>query len=57
MPVNSFGNYPMSWKPKLTDSNQTLYLAIAVRLAVTAPSSDEELKKALKILKGILSNL
>ncbi|MCT8975296.1 hypothetical protein N4T77_01665 [Clostridium sp. CX1] len=47
----------MSWKPKLTDSNQTLYLAIAVRLAVTAPSSDEELKKALKILKGILSNL
>ncbi len=28
----------------------------AVRLAVTAPSSDEELKKALEILSGILSN-
>lgn len=29
MPVNSFENYPMSWKPKLIKSNQPIYLGIA----------------------------
>lgn len=29
MPVNSFDNYPMSWKPKLEKTNKPLYLSIA----------------------------
>ncbi|MBP1744539.1 MAG: GntR family transcriptional regulator [Firmicutes bacterium] len=32
MPVNSFENYPMSWKPRMPDADQTLYLAIAEQL-------------------------
>lgn len=32
MPVNSFENYPMSWKPKRPQTNQPLYLAIAEQL-------------------------
>lgn len=29
MPVNSFENYPMSWKPSLSRSKQPLYIALA----------------------------
>ncbi len=32
MPINSFENYPMSWKPQLTDSKKPLYLALAEEL-------------------------
>ena len=32
MPVNSFENYPMSWKPKKTDLEKPYYLSIAARL-------------------------
>jgi DNA-binding transcriptional MocR family regulator len=32
MPVNSFDNYPMSWKPMRPDSSQPLYRAIADQL-------------------------
>lgn len=32
MPVNSFENYPMSWKPKLSQSNKPLYLVLAEKL-------------------------
>ncbi len=32
MPVNSFENYPMSWKPVLLRGKQPLYLALAERL-------------------------
>lgn len=32
MPVNSFENYPMSWKPSLSRSGQPLYLTLAEQL-------------------------
>lgn len=32
MPVNSFENYPMSWKPTLTHSKKPYYLALAEQL-------------------------
>ncbi len=32
MPVNSFENYPMSWKPQKSDLEQPYYLSIAARL-------------------------
>lgn len=32
MPVNSFENYPMSWKPTLTPSKKPLYLSLAEQL-------------------------
>lgn len=32
MPVNSFENYPMSWRPKLNRENTPLYLSIAAAL-------------------------
>lgn len=32
MPVNSFKNYPMSWKPALPRSKQPMYLALAAQL-------------------------
>lgn len=32
MPVNSFENYPMSWKPTLARSSQPLYIALAEQL-------------------------
>lgn len=32
MPVNSFENYPMSWRPKLSRENTPLYLSIAAAL-------------------------
>jgi len=32
MPVNSFENYPMSWKPRRTDDGEPLYLMIARQL-------------------------
>ncbi len=32
MPINSFENYPMSWKPQLSDSKKPLYLALAAEL-------------------------
>ena len=32
MPVNSFENYPMSWKPKKPKSDMPLYLALAEQL-------------------------
>ncbi|WP_167958745.1 aminotransferase-like domain-containing protein [Anaerosporobacter faecicola] len=32
MPVNSFDDYPMSWKPKLTKSNKPIYQALAYQL-------------------------
>ena len=32
MPVNSFENYPMSWKPQKTDLEKPYYLSIAARL-------------------------
>lgn len=32
MPVNSFENYPMSWKPQLSPSKSPLYLALAEKL-------------------------
>ena len=32
MPVNSFENYPMSWKPKLNREKKPLYLTIAKQL-------------------------
>jgi DNA-binding transcriptional MocR family regulator len=32
MPINSFENYPMSWKPKLEKTNQPLYLSLVNQL-------------------------
>lgn len=32
MPVNSFENYPMSWKPDLSNTKPPLYLALARQL-------------------------
>lgn len=32
MPINSFENYPMSWKPILQESSQPLYLFLAGQL-------------------------
>lgn len=32
MPVNSFDDYPMSWKPQRTELEQPYYLSIAARL-------------------------
>ena len=32
MPVNSFENYPMSWKPTLPHSKKALYLTLAEEL-------------------------
>ena len=32
MPVNSFENYPMSWKPILQRNKKALYLALAEEL-------------------------
>jgi DNA-binding transcriptional MocR family regulator len=32
MPVNSFEDYPMSWKPKIAQTNKPLYIAIAEQL-------------------------
>ena len=32
MPINSFENYPMSWKPILRPSKKPLYLALAEEL-------------------------
>ena len=32
MPINSFENYPMSWKPTLTHTKKPLYLALAEQL-------------------------
>lgn len=32
MPVNSFENYPMNWKPKIVQTNKPLYIAIAEQL-------------------------
>lgn len=32
MPVNSFENYPMSWRPKLKRGKKALYLTIAKQL-------------------------
>ena len=32
MPVNSFENYPMSWKPTLQHSKKPLYLTLAEQL-------------------------
>jgi len=32
MPINSFDNYPMSWKPKLDKSKKPLYLELARQL-------------------------
>lgn len=32
MPVNSFEDYPMNWKPKITQTNKPLYIAIAEQL-------------------------
>lgn len=32
MPINSFENYPMSWKPKLEKTNQPLYLSLVDQL-------------------------
>ena len=32
MPVNSFDNYPMSWKPNLENTNQAFYKELAKRL-------------------------
>lgn len=102
MPVNSFENYPMSWKPQLSPSKSPLYLALAekpeqdiangkllpgtelealarkngvsvygserfaigkeipsaaVRLAICAPSTQEELEEGLRRLKQILMQL
>lgn len=44
MPVNSFENYPMSWKPKLKKGKMALYLTIAKQL-------EEDIKKGI-ILPG-----
>jgi len=38
MPVNSFENYPMSWKPKKPRSNKPLYLALAEQLEMDISS-------------------
>lgn len=32
MPINSFENYPMSWKPKLEKTNKPIYLSLADQL-------------------------
>ncbi|WP_026887989.1 PLP-dependent aminotransferase family protein [Clostridium beijerinckii] len=32
MPINSFENYPMTWKPKLEKTNQPLYLSLVNQL-------------------------
>jgi hypothetical protein len=32
MPVNSFEDYPMSWKPRIAQTNNPLYIAIAEQL-------------------------
>lgn len=32
MPVNSFENYPMSWKPTLKRTKKPLYLSLAEQL-------------------------
>lgn len=32
MPINSFENYPMSWKPKLEKTNQPIYLSLVNQL-------------------------
>lgn len=32
MPVNSFENYPMSWRPKLNKEKKPVYLSIAAAL-------------------------
>lgn len=32
MPINSFENYPMSWKPKLEKTNNPIYLSLADQL-------------------------
>lgn len=32
MPINSFENYPMSWKPKLEKTKQPLYLSLVNQL-------------------------
>ena len=32
MPINSFENYPMSWKPILENGTQPLYLYLAAHL-------------------------
>lgn len=32
LPINSFDNYPMSWKPKLPKTNRPLYLVLAEQL-------------------------
>lgn len=32
MPINSFDNYPMSWKPTLPKTNQPIYQALAAQL-------------------------
>jgi DNA-binding transcriptional regulator YhcF (GntR family) len=32
MPVNSFEDYPMSWKPRIAQTNKSLYIAIAEQL-------------------------
>lgn len=45
MPVNSFENYPMSWKPKIEKSTTPIYLAIAdqlekdIRKGILAPGT------------------
>lgn len=40
MPVNSFDNYPMSWKPDLSKTESPLYLALAELL-------EEDIKKGI----------
>ena len=32
MPINSFADYPMSWKPKINQTSKSLYLALANQL-------------------------
>ena len=32
MPINSFENYPMSWKPQLSDRTAPIYLKLAKQL-------------------------
>ena len=32
MPVNSFENYPMSWKPQRSDLEKPYYISLAARL-------------------------
>lgn len=40
MPVNSFDDYPMSWKPQKTELEQPYYLSIAARLEQDILSGD-----------------